>query len=168
MRILLRYGAAVVLVAALSGCGSGGSGEAGAGSDQMSDAQVLGIGKELAQCIRQNGIPDFPDPSVRDGTLAMPENQPEAALDKAMEACRTIAAKLPQSADSEDISADDIVKLRKWARCLRANGVPEWPDPKGDGSFPIKDTALDGKSERLLRARKECDQYWDKGWWRVS
>lgn len=168
MRNLLRSGAAAVLLAALVGCGSGGPDESRAGPSPMNDAQILEVGKELAQCIRQNGVPAFPDPSVQDGGLVMPQNQPEVALDHAMEACREIAARLPQSADSESISAEDIVKLRKWARCLRANGVSDWPDPKSDGSFPIKGTPLDGKTERLQRARQVCDRYWDRGWWRVS
>jgi hypothetical protein len=152
---------AVVLLAASGACGSGG---AGSGSGTTSDAEILNIGKELAQCMRQNGAPDFPDPTVKDGQLVMPQNQPADQVDKALAACESITRKLPQSAAGDQYSDTEIAQLRKFAQCMRENGIPEWPDPKSNGSFPILNTPLDGKSQRVLPARQACMKYWDKGW----
>ena len=33
------------------------------------------------------------------------------------------------------VTADEMAKLRKWGECIRANGLPEWPDPDADGVF---------------------------------
>ncbi|SDL20905.1 hypothetical protein [Nonomuraea jiangxiensis] len=160
MTKFLRLGA-VALLAASTACGSEG---AASGSGATSDAEILGIGKELAQCIRQNGAPNFPDPTVKDGRLVMAQNQPEDQVDKALAACDSITRKLPQSAVDDRYSDAEIAQLRKFAQCIRENGVPEWPDPKSDGSFPVVGTPLDGKTERLMRARQACVQHWAKGW----
>ncbi|MEV0820025.1 hypothetical protein [Nonomuraea rubra] len=161
MTRFLRFGA-IALLAASAACASGGG--AGPGSDTMSDAEILTIGKELAQCMRQNGAPEFPDPTVRDGQLVMPQNQPADQVDKALAACESITRKLPQTAVGDQYSDAEIAQLRKFAQCIRENGIPEWPDPKSDGSFPIVGTPLDGKTERVQRARQACTQHWDKGW----
>jgi hypothetical protein len=57
-------------------------------------------------------------------------------------------------------------KLRDFAKCIREHGIPEWPDPKSDGTFPIAGTPIqaEGKSSgRLSTAVEACKQYWDEG-----
>ncbi len=167
MRNLFRCGAAAILLAALAGltaCTAGGAGAPARSPTAMTDAQILAIGRELAQCIRDHGVPSFPDPTVDKGRLIQPA--PEGITDEqvmpAFDACHAIADRLPPSATGEEtVSAEDMQKLVKFAQCLRANGIPEWPDPKADGSFPIVGTPLEGKSERLMKARQPCQQYWD-------
>jgi hypothetical protein len=167
---MMRYLAAAVLMFGLVACSSAkGSADPGSSSGTVTDAQILEIGKELAACIRKNGMPNFPDPTVQNGKLVLPPGQHQDAVQKALTPCKSIEDRLPQSAGDGDYSAQDIANLRKWAACLRQNGVPEWPDPKADGSFPIKGKPLDneGKSERVRKAREACQVYWGQGW-RVS
>jgi hypothetical protein len=58
-------------------------------------------------------------------------------------------------------SAQDMANLRHFAQCMRDNGIPEWPDPKPDGTFPIIGTPLEaeGKSQRVLGGMNACQQY---------
>jgi len=145
----------------------------------MSDAQLLAAGKQIAQCIRENGVPTFPDPTVDNGQLVLPDDaktQMEATyskdvLDQAQHACQSLMDQLPDSAirdsngDENMPGPQDVDALRQFAACVRQHGIPEWPDPKADGTFPVAGTPLanEGKSPRMVAAMKECHQYWDGG-----
>jgi len=142
----------------------------------MSDAEILAIGKQVAECARNNGVPDFPDPFVEKGKLKFPEGAMEAmeqkysqqVLEQAEQACKPIMERLPEAAirgEEEQVEEDppiDVETMRKLAKCLRENGLPEWPDPKADGSFPLVGTPIEaeGKSPRLLAAGEKCKEYW--------
>ena len=167
---------AVLLLATLAACGSGSGGRHPAASPTtMTNAQILAIGREAAQCMRQHGVPDFPDPVVdHDGHLQLPQGvsgdhakQELAANPAAQQACEPILSRLPAGAvqDNGNPSAQDIENLKKFAQCIRQNGIPEFPDPKADGTFPIHGTPLEteGKSPRFRNAMDACKQYWDKG-----
>src|SRR4029453_7901964 len=45
---------------------------------------------KLAKCIRENGVPDFPDPEVDEGhiSIRMPEGVRKEDAEKAMKACK--------------------------------------------------------------------------------
>jgi hypothetical protein len=175
---LLHGCAAAAIVLSLAACGAG---SPGASPTAMSNADVLALGKQVAQCFRDNGIPDFPDPFVDDhGQLQLPNNMvaqiedvyPEQVLERAQQACQSLMDQLPESAiggggdsDSDAPGPEDVEALRQWAACARQNGFPDWPDPKADGSFPLMGTPLEaeGKSQRMLAVFEACKQYWDGG-----
>jgi hypothetical protein len=177
---LLRRLVPVALLLTLTACGPGGSGAAAAPTT-MSNAGVLALGRQIAQCIRDHGIPDFPDPVVDEhGQLQMPSNSTEdelksrysqATLDQAQQACQSLFDQLPQSAVSgggnepDTPGPQDVDALRRWAECARQNGFPDWPDPNADGSFPRGRTPLEteGKSARIQQLFQTCKQYWDGG-----
>jgi len=179
MRTILGCAAALALFA-LGACGSGGATPAPSPTT-MSDAEILAIGKQAAQCVRENGIPDFPDPYVDHGRLKLPEDQQQAleskfspqVLDQAVQACQSILDRLPTSAlESEDGGGQghvpgpgDVEALRKFAQCMRENGITDFPDPKADGSFPLRGTAIEteGKSPRMIAGFQACQKYWDGG-----
>ena len=147
----------------------------------MSDADVLALGRQVAQCFRENGIPDFPDPVIENHQLTLPGDSEaqlttiysEQVLDQAQHACQSLFDQLPESAvggpeNSNDRDApgpEDVDALRRWAQCVRENGIPDWPDPKSDGSFPLRGTPLEaeGKSQRMIDAAQACQQRWSGG-----
>src|SRR5690348_13201920 len=100
MRTFLRCAAAVALLA-LGACSGGGGATPTPSPTTMSDADILAIGKQAAQCVRENGIPAFPDPYVDHGRLKLPEGQEQELegkysqqlLDQAMQACKSILDK---------------------------------------------------------------------------
>jgi hypothetical protein len=175
---LLRRGAlAALLLALLAGCSAGGSGAAGPSPTAVTNDQILAIGREAAQCMRSHGIPDFPDPTIDGaGHLALPNGaqgehvkEEMQANPAALQACEPILDRLPPAArgggSEGPVSQEDMAKLLQFAQCVRQHGVPEWPDPKSDGTFPLSGTPLatEGKSPRLVSAWLACKQYWDKG-----
>jgi hypothetical protein len=73
----------------------------------MSDAEVLAIGRQIAQCIRDQGIVEMPDPIVDENHhIQLPEGAeeqiegryPEATLQQAQQACQSLFDQLPESA----------------------------------------------------------------------
>jgi hypothetical protein len=74
------------------------------------------------------------------------------------------AANGHQERSQEPPSAADLAKLREFAQCIREHGIPEWPDPKADGSFPVVGTPLEheGRSERFMTALDACKNIYDQ------
>jgi hypothetical protein len=157
--------AGLLLVAGLAGCGAaGGSSAATATTAQPDAAAVL---REFVQCARDNGMPNLPDLSIgADGEIDVPPGTPDPPP-SVERACRAIFERLPASArgdSSEGGDADrppaDIQGLLRFAVCMREHGVPEWPDPKADGTFPFRGSVLEreGKSPRMIAAARACKQ----------
>lgn len=122
-----------------------------------------------ANCMRSHGVPDFPDPNgqgefqlraVRIGNgrrTPIGDLLPSApAFQAAERACGSFGSAGRQvTATQEDLAFQQELKA---AACMRANGVPDYPDPKLiDGSI---DLAFDGKlnpdSPAFERAAKQC------------
>jgi len=185
MMVALIRGAIVCALILLTACDAGGNaGSPAASPSAMSDAEILAIGKQIAQCFRDNGVPDFPDPLVDKRKLTLPQEAAQnleqrysqQILEQAEQSCETLMNRLPEGAVKSDEQVDgdrdprepgpgDVEALKKFAQCLRENGIPEWPDPKADGSFPLKGSPLadEGKSERFGRAVGMCEQHWSGG-----
>jgi hypothetical protein len=173
--------AAVVVLPVVTACGSGKPRTNPAASPSgMTDAQLQVLVNDLVACIRQNGAPGMPDVRVEHGRVVSPdENSADEATkrnaESALEACKSYKDRIPPAAfekgqensqrqDSErrQATAADVPALRRFAECMRQNGVPEWPDPKGDGSFPASSPITsEGKSPRLIAGFQACRQYWD-------
>jgi len=46
-----------------------------------------------------------------------------------------------------------------YAKCMRANGDPSWPDPNSNGMFGNNNGSLDESSGAYKRANKACSKY---------
>jgi hypothetical protein len=152
-------GVAVVLgMVLLAGCSAaGGSGAATTTtSGQQAAAAVLG---EFVRCARANGMPNAPDLQLdSNGRVSIPEGTPDPP--KSVErACRSIWERLPATArgDQERPPAD-MQALLRYARCMRENGMADFPDPSADGRFPLPPSMRGGKTPRFLRANQACRQ----------
>jgi hypothetical protein len=160
-------------VAALSmaACGSGVAtrtvlslpGSTGAGP--VSHAQALHL---AGQCLRQNGIANFPDPSV-DATGTVTVNKqalvgfPKALVSSALAQCRTALDRagihVGTSGGGGHGGPSPVKQLQAivaYARCIRAHGIPNFPDPDpttGQLSLPPGITKL---SPTFVAAQRAC------------
>jgi hypothetical protein len=171
LRKLIVGTACALLLGGLAGCGPSGGQHAttstAAGQGGSVQQQALSIWREFVRCVRSHGVPNFPDVQVDDHGQAQigGSGQPSPArLDvRVQRACGSILRRLPASANANPPpSATDLRHLRQYAACLRQHGIPNWPDPRPDGSFPLSGTPLaaEGKSPRFLAADRPCQQYW--------
>jgi hypothetical protein len=88
-------------------------------------------GRAFSQCMRDNGLPDFPDPDA-DGQLRGPAHEQEGnpKFRAAQEKCRDLA-----SGGEHQNTGDPayVEQMRKFSQCMRDNGLPDFPDPDADG-----------------------------------
>ena len=155
----------MLLVAALSGCAGdkkeqqvasvdGGKPSGGASAAPDDAAQ----GRRFAQCMRAAGV-EMPDPGP-DGMAGIPALAvgDEAAADKmdaAMEKCREL---LPNGGEPPKPSAEDLAKARDYAKCVRENGLPSFPDPDAEtGAFRLGPDKA-GDFDKLSEVSKKCPQ----------
>ena len=156
------------VVAALGGCtakGNDGPGVASAGGTFATGAASAApeddaaLGRRFAQCMRGEGV-DMPDPGPNGG-LAMPATRPEyqEAMKKteaAGEKCREF---LPNGGEPPKASAEDLAKARDYAKCIRDNGIPGFPDPDPrTGQFEVDADKAD-EIKDLAKIAENCGQF---------
>lgn len=147
-----------------------------------SEVEILAVAKEVAQCIRDNGLPGLPDPYFENGELTLPpldanvEQQGQAILEgPCREIWQRLEAVLPeQQQDAEPkekqrgpMSAEDLEKLKLYTDCMRRTGYPNWPDPDETGHYHLSEAGLPpalGKGEtpedaRFRDALTACEQF---------
>jgi hypothetical protein len=142
-----------------SGDSSGGSGAAaGGGSSAAAGGGAAGKDNnqyvKFAQCMRQNGVPQWPDPVDGDkfrmpypGAVDPKSPQFKAATQK----CRSVAP--PGWGGDSSLSPAEQARALKYAQCMRKNGVPEFPDPQG-GTVDPGDVNLN--SPQFKAADQKC------------
>jgi hypothetical protein len=114
-------------------------------------------------CVRAHGVPDFPDPTIgsnglpswNDAWSSNAKTQAEA-LPAARRACRTDLPSLGLQTPAEKATAN--AAALKYATCMRANGVPNFPDPNGQGLIQINNATgpLDPNSPQFEKAAAAC------------
>jgi hypothetical protein len=152
--VVVALGAAAVL--SLTACSSSDSGGSAAAPGERAAL-------DFARCMRDNGVPSFPDPVARpDGgfRLERPAGVPPSALDDALKSCQSEArtAGIDAGSAAPDTGAQD--QLLKLSRCMRDNGIPEFPDPKPGsdalGGLHGLFASFDLQSPRVALALRNC------------
>jgi hypothetical protein len=133
--------AALVLVSLIApvcaGCGSNrATGRArNAGGDASSASASTGAGtqatkqekaEQFAECVRAHGVPHFPDADAAGNFGNFGVDVSAATFTAAVTACKALQP--PGSLSSHRSATQQSAALR-FAACVRANGVPDFPDP---------------------------------------
>ena len=136
-----------LLVAACSTTTTNGPGVAGAdGNAASTSVPRLGAGAssspspertaellKFSRCMQAHGITDFPDPS--NGVLSVPANaggdlDPRSRqFQAAQSACKKFMPGGNLTVGEESTAA------LKYAECMRSHGLPDFPDPNGQGEI---------------------------------
>ena len=149
---------AATAMLALTACTGGGG-----GGDRAAPSATPGAAPKAlldgAQCMRDNGFPEWPDPvPYSGGRWGFPDSAPDVSpLPPACDALMR-QGKDAQAGSRRVVSAEDMLKLRKWADCVRAHGIPDWPDPDAAGQFdpPARLKPFES-NEDLNRATAACE-----------
>jgi hypothetical protein len=112
-----------------------------------------------AKCMRENGMTWFPDPPPpgEGQALEIPAGTDQKDFDAAMKACEKY---LQNAIDKGGPDAAEIERLRQFAKCMREHGVPDFPDPKADGTSQIQ---INPDDPNFTTAEKACEQYKPEG-----
>ena len=145
---------------------SAGTSSAGADRGANSSATNLVQAVKFSQCMRSNGVSNFPDPNAS-GQLTIDAiangsgvdtNTP--AFQQALSACKDLE---PPGFTGSTRSVQQQQAGLEFAKCIRANGVPDFPDPTPDG--PLVDTnripsaATTGGMSLLHAAMQKCGSF---------
>ena len=129
--------ALIAMVALISACGSKAPAATGTGGIGSSNtATNLEQGVKFSQCMRANGVSAFPDPDASgqltiDGVVNGSSLNPNApAFQQALSACKNLE---PPGFMGTERTAQQQEAALKFAQCMRANGVTDFPDPTPDG-----------------------------------
>jgi hypothetical protein len=145
---------AVLCGASMAGCGSTSH------ASQTSANATSASGLRFSQCMRANGVPNFPDPGpngfqIRPGSgiLKSPAGQ------SAFNACTRYLTPSGNSPPTpESVQRQELLL----ANCMRANGVPSFPDPNAQGNIQFPISSPIPKSPAFQRASDgPCKKYSD-------
>lgn len=161
----MAHGARVVIPAAglvllAAACG-------GSPSSTGSGSAASQVGINYADCMRSHGVPKYPDPS---GTNELANGLPKVSLQQlgvsgaqyqaAQSACAHLlpnGGQLTQSQSQRDLNA-----MRRFARCMRSQGVPTWPDPTngpaGWGFDLVHSRGFDPNSQQIENKMDVCQR----------
>ncbi|MFD2764328.1 hypothetical protein [Micromonospora eburnea] len=157
----------MLLGLAVTGCaGTDQDGEqvatAGGGAAASPSATVAQVSdedrqREFAKCMRENGMPDFPDPEPGEGgkfRVKIPAGQDREKAQAAMEKCRSL---MPNGGKPVKLDPEQVEMVRQLAKCMRENGVPNFPDPGPDGALELTgDAGFDPESPSVQAAMEKC------------
>jgi hypothetical protein len=117
---------------------------------------------KFSQCMRDHGMTWFPDPADGKMTVRIPRGTDPKKMEAAQEACKQYA---PNGGEPPKMSAEDLQKARDMAKCMRENGVPNFPDPDPNGGIRIDGSKLGtGPGDPTFdKAEKACDKYEPQG-----
>jgi len=136
-----RTAVALVLIATtipLGACGSSAPAGTSSGANSAANAQKA---VKFAECMRSNGVREFPDPGASgsftiDGVVNGSSLDPNApSFKQALSACRGLE---PAGFTGSKRSAQQTQAALEFAKCIRANGVKDFPDPAN--GQPLVDT----------------------------
>ena len=175
-----RFPALGVVAAALVACAvlaagcSGGSGSPGVASIAATtsakaktggDGKASGKNQTFSACMRAHGVPKFPDANSTGG-IAIDANSgvdpSSPQFQAAQKACQKLApngGKPPSAAEQAKAQEQAL----KFSACMRAHGVPNFPDPKFSGgmtqiSIDAKNGGIDPSSPIFQSAQKTCQK----------
>jgi hypothetical protein len=134
------------------------------GTAGNTNATIRDKGVKFAECMRQNGVSEFPDPPASGG-LTIDGVVNGSSLDTSSPAWKTaiVACKElqpPGFTGDEEVTASEQEARLEFAQCIRDNGVEDFPDPaKGEplvNTNRIPSTAEPGGMTILNAAMKKC------------
>jgi len=179
----IRYGPVLalglLLSLAMAGCAQDGGNNAGVasanGGDPTASASTSAQtgdhgddGVKFSQCMRDQGMTWFPDPQPGGGLgIRVPQGTDKDKFDKAMQACKKY---MPNGGEPPKLDAAAMEQARQMAKCMRENGVPNFPDPRPDGSIQIDGdkVGLGPGDPKFDAADKACSKYRPSGAARVA
>jgi hypothetical protein len=150
----------------------------GATGSRPTEAQMEQDALKYSECMRSSGVPNYPDPKASGGFVL----QAGSGIDPSsptFQAAEKKCSKLlpgggpPAPGTETHPSAQALAQMVKAARCMRAHGVPDFPDPatkvtplpRGSGGGVISDIdgvilefpdSIDMQSSAFVRAAAVC------------
>lgn len=116
-------------------CGASPSSTGSGGSSATGAAAITASADRYTRCMRSHGVPDYPYPNSH-GQLPKitPGNETQLGVsasrfNSAQKACQSL---WPYQGPTQAQQRQQLAYALRFARCMRSNGVPDFPDPTTD------------------------------------
>ena len=117
---------------------------------------------QFASCMRTHGEPNFPDPNAQ-GQLSIDSSSGiDPSSSQFQSAQRACAKYLPNGGQPPSPAQQAKIQAQalKFSACMRAHGVPRFPDPQfGNGKVSIhigSGSGIDPQSPQFQAAQQAC------------
>jgi hypothetical protein len=174
-RIIIATAALVMLATACSGGNPSSAGSGGSATTAGSASSPSAVA--YSHCMRSRGVPNFPDPGSN-GVVPKADSQQlgvsSSELQAAQRDCQALypstGGSFQQQAQQCYVAGDCppaivqqvLTQLRKFARCMRSHGVPNWPDPladsQGQAYFDTSAQGIPRHSPQIDAKTQECSR----------
>jgi hypothetical protein len=155
--------AAAAGIALLAACGGGGPGGSGGSAASSSGPATYQQTLAYTQCMRSHGDPGFPYPQQGPGGawLYPATAQDQSAVsgpgyDAAQKACRKLQPPGGLTPAQRRAATSQALAM---ARCMRAHGITNFPDPSSNGNgiaINIGSAGIDPNSPQYRAAQQAC------------
>jgi len=142
---------AAALILALAACGgedqqpgvatAGGPAAQPSGSTSATGlvAEYIEAQRQWVKCLRDQGF-EVPDPDAKGRVDLRAPGVPKKTDPQwtdAQQKCAKYNIPVPEELEEKSVwTPEQIAHRRVYARCMRENGVPDFPDPNPDGNWP--------------------------------
>jgi hypothetical protein len=136
------------------------------GSSQNGSASPDSQGVAYSACMREHGVPNFPDPKVttngnevKVAVRVTPGITGNPHFSSAQHACsKLLPGGGPGEGPNQQISPHEQSQYLKAAACIRSHGIPNFPDPtfSGGGVHVPKTAGVDPRSPQVRAAEEAC------------
>jgi hypothetical protein len=159
--------AAAGLTLLLAACGSSNHNPAANAGNDVTAASFAADAYKHAECMRNHGVAQFPNPQVVDTPTehsirqALPQGVAESPRFKtAQEACKGLIPS-PQNGGPANAAEqrEHGQSALAFAHCLRSHGVQDFPDPTAQGQLTltmVRAAGVDLQAPSFLPAAKAC------------
>jgi hypothetical protein len=129
-----------------------------AGGPGLSEQGPLAQAEAYSQCMRIHGAPNFPDPvltpSGRYGYRTTGIDPHSTAFQGALEACKALPS--PWQSTGQQLSPAQQEAWLSWAKCIRAHGAPNFPDPTFTGGEAVQISSAGASISQLLQSAMDA------------
>jgi hypothetical protein len=142
-----------------------GSSASGSGGSQSGSASPNSQAVAYSACVRAHGVPNFPDPKVSTNGAEVkvaiainPSISGNPHFQSAQQACRKLLpGGGPGEGSNHQISPQEQSEYLKAAACIRAHGIPNFPDPTfSGGGVHVSHKGLNLSSPQARAAEEAC------------
>lgn len=140
---------------AAAGCGSSHHSVA---TQATQHQNAVGAWHQVVLCARAHGMPGLQDPQIdASGKAIFPNglNIPE----QTRRACQSLVDRLLPSAQNQAPTPAQLAALLRFARCMRSHGIPDWPDPRPDGTFVTDARISHSLKSAFISQLRTCEQF---------
>jgi hypothetical protein len=154
--------AALAAIALLAAACSGGTSSNGASTASLSVPDTQQQALAYSQCMQAHGDPGFPDPKEGPGGVWLETVTPQTeqyfsgpAFNTAQQACKKLQPNQQITPAQRQAALKQLLQL---ARCMRAHGITNFPDPTthGGGVGLSLGPDIDINSPQFQAAHKAC------------